>query len=249
MNGSLFGKTTVISGNAAVENPMRFSTKYYDDETKLYYYGYRYYAPGLGRWICRDLIEEQGGINVLVCSNNDLANKIDILGLMIRRNDVPSIVISPPPDTPPLQPPSPPVTSDCVCPPGSNKGTRPDPAYTRPEPNGCGPGYFPIKLDDPMKFTPPFFRSCSFRGPCNYHDNCYATCNSDKGTSDAEFHSAMREACYECSNHIENLITKYLWRAACYETAATYLFFVSQPVGNPYEKSQEDACEDCRCCP
>jgi len=46
--------------------PHRFSTKYYDAETDLYYYGYRYYSPSLGRWISRDPIEEQGGMNLFV---------------------------------------------------------------------------------------------------------------------------------------------------------------------------------------
>ena len=30
------------------------STKYTDQETGLVYYGYRYYSPGLGRWLSRD---------------------------------------------------------------------------------------------------------------------------------------------------------------------------------------------------
>jgi len=38
----------------------RFSTKYHDDETGLYYYGYRYYKPQLGRWPSRDPIGEVG---------------------------------------------------------------------------------------------------------------------------------------------------------------------------------------------
>lgn len=42
-------------------NPFRFSTKWYDAETGLYYYGHRYYSPRLGRWLSRDPIEEAGG--------------------------------------------------------------------------------------------------------------------------------------------------------------------------------------------
>lgn len=30
------------------------STKYWDEDTKLAYYGYRYYGPGVGRWLSRD---------------------------------------------------------------------------------------------------------------------------------------------------------------------------------------------------
>jgi len=35
------------------------STKYLDKETGLYYYGYRYYSPTLGRWLSRDPIGEE----------------------------------------------------------------------------------------------------------------------------------------------------------------------------------------------
>jgi len=45
-------------------NPFRFSTKWFDDETGLCYCGYRYYSPRLGRWISRDPIGEQGGLNL-----------------------------------------------------------------------------------------------------------------------------------------------------------------------------------------
>ena len=35
-----------------------------DDETELLYYGYRYYNASTGRWISRDPIDEQGGLNL-----------------------------------------------------------------------------------------------------------------------------------------------------------------------------------------
>jgi RHS repeat-associated protein len=35
-------------------NPFMFSTKFYDWETGLYYYGHRYYNPSTGRWPSRD---------------------------------------------------------------------------------------------------------------------------------------------------------------------------------------------------
>jgi RHS repeat-associated protein len=41
-------------------NPFMFSTKYYDWETGLYYYGYRYYNPSTGRWLSRDPLGEPG---------------------------------------------------------------------------------------------------------------------------------------------------------------------------------------------
>ena len=57
-----FGESLRTTGPAALDNPFRFSTKYTDDETGLLYYGYRYYAPMLGRWLSRDPIGEQAGM-------------------------------------------------------------------------------------------------------------------------------------------------------------------------------------------
>ena len=47
-----------LSGMILSNAQDRFSTKYYDAEADLYYYGYRYYSPSLGRWISRDPIKE-----------------------------------------------------------------------------------------------------------------------------------------------------------------------------------------------
>jgi RHS repeat-associated protein len=41
-------------------NPFRFSTKYHDNETRLVYYGFRYYEPQTGRWLSRDPLGEPG---------------------------------------------------------------------------------------------------------------------------------------------------------------------------------------------
>ncbi len=55
-----FGRTLSATGPMADAFPFRFSTKYYDSETGLYYYGRRYYSPDLGRWLNPDPIEEEG---------------------------------------------------------------------------------------------------------------------------------------------------------------------------------------------
>ena len=49
-----YGNIIVQCGSASTNNPFRFSTKYLDQETGWYYYGYRYYSPELGRWTRRD---------------------------------------------------------------------------------------------------------------------------------------------------------------------------------------------------
>jgi uncharacterized protein RhaS with RHS repeats len=39
------------------------STKYWDVDTKLAYYGFRYFSPGMGRWMSRDPIGELAEFN------------------------------------------------------------------------------------------------------------------------------------------------------------------------------------------
>ena len=69
-----FGKTISQSGPLADFFRHRFSTKYYDSETCLYYFGYRFYSPTLMRWLNRDPIEESGGQNLYgFCGNNALS--------------------------------------------------------------------------------------------------------------------------------------------------------------------------------
>jgi len=71
---SPFGKLTSSSGSQAGDFRHRFSTKYQDSETNLYYYGYRYYSSELGRWLNRDPVAESGGLNLyLFVRNNSLA--------------------------------------------------------------------------------------------------------------------------------------------------------------------------------
>lgn len=54
-----------------------FSTKYFDAEIGLYYYGYRYYDPSAGRWISRDPIGEAGGLNLNEFVDGDPINGWD----------------------------------------------------------------------------------------------------------------------------------------------------------------------------
>jgi RHS repeat-associated protein len=69
-------------GNIAALFPFLFSTKYHDFEAELYYYGYRYYEPAAGKWLNRDPIAEQGGLNLYGFCQNDPVNAIDPLGLL-----------------------------------------------------------------------------------------------------------------------------------------------------------------------
>ena len=65
-------------------NPLRFVAKHEDDETDLLYYGYRYYNPSTGRWLSRDPIAEDGGVNLYGFSANTPIDAVDVLGLAKR---------------------------------------------------------------------------------------------------------------------------------------------------------------------
>ena len=56
-----YGNTVASSGQMVNDFNFWFSSKYLDQETGLYYYGYRQYIPELGRWASRDPIGEPGG--------------------------------------------------------------------------------------------------------------------------------------------------------------------------------------------
>ena len=65
-----FGNITYQNGGINIFR-YRFSTKLFDPETGLYYYGRRFYDPVWGRWLNRDPIEEDGGLNLYAFCGND----------------------------------------------------------------------------------------------------------------------------------------------------------------------------------
>jgi RHS repeat-associated protein len=84
-----FGNTLVVSDTSVgtswyklgnLDNVHRFSTKPLQNESGLYYYGYRFYDPVTGRWPSRDPIEERGGMNLYGMVGNNIINGVDILG-------------------------------------------------------------------------------------------------------------------------------------------------------------------------
>lgn len=76
-----YGELWRATGVDAPLNPFRFSTKYHDAETGLYYYGYRYYSPDYGRFFSKDPIGESGGLNLYAFVNNNPYNAWDYLGM------------------------------------------------------------------------------------------------------------------------------------------------------------------------
>jgi len=91
-----YGNVAAFSGfmGVSIRRLFCFSTKWVDTELAgaevygavgtdgLYYYGYRYYSPRLGRWMSRDPIEEQGGLNLYGFVGNEPVHKVDTLGLL-----------------------------------------------------------------------------------------------------------------------------------------------------------------------
>ena len=76
-----FGRTILKSGSLVDVFRYRFSTKYFDVETGLYYYGYRFYSPSLMRWFSRDPIGERDCLNLYVFCRNSIPIFVDYLGL------------------------------------------------------------------------------------------------------------------------------------------------------------------------
>ena len=78
---NVFGDTLSQSGIFASVFHHRFSTKYYDAETGLYYHAYRFYSPSLMRWLNHDPIAENGGLNLYAFCKNNAIFSVDPYGL------------------------------------------------------------------------------------------------------------------------------------------------------------------------
>jgi RHS repeat-associated protein len=76
-----FGNLLASSGIMADINLYRFSSKEAHANSGLYYYGFRFYEPGLQRWINADPIEEDGGLNLYGFVYNDPTDLLDLYGL------------------------------------------------------------------------------------------------------------------------------------------------------------------------
>ena len=75
-----FGEPTFKGG--ALDQPYRFSTKRYDENTGLSYYGYRFYNPTIGRWMNRDPLGFGGGdLNLYGMVGQNPGNWVDPEGL------------------------------------------------------------------------------------------------------------------------------------------------------------------------
>ncbi|MFV3328655.1 RHS repeat-associated core domain-containing protein, partial [Pseudomonas sp. NY15372] len=79
-----FGGTAVWAARNEVE--ARFKTVRYSgkerDATGLYYYGYRYYQPWIGRWLSTDPAGTVDGLNLYRMVKNNPVTRLDEQGLM-----------------------------------------------------------------------------------------------------------------------------------------------------------------------
>jgi insecticidal toxin complex protein TccC len=79
-----FGGTACWAGKSALVakyKTIRYSGKE-RDTTGLYYYGYRYYAPWLRRWVSADPSGSMDGLNLYMFCGNNAINYRDALGLV-----------------------------------------------------------------------------------------------------------------------------------------------------------------------
>ncbi|MCB9234042.1 MAG: hypothetical protein H6581_20465 [Bacteroidia bacterium] len=70
----------------------RYSGKERDDATGFYYYGFRYYAPWLGRWLRPDPIGPEDGVNLYAFVGNNPVNGVDKDGLQSTATYEPDVV-------------------------------------------------------------------------------------------------------------------------------------------------------------
>lgn len=72
-----FGEPAATAGTMADRFSFRFMTKRWDPYLGLYDFGERWYSMALRRWINRDPLGEDGGINLYAFCDNDPVNTID----------------------------------------------------------------------------------------------------------------------------------------------------------------------------
>ena len=76
-----FGTAVIALRVDATDNPFRFSTKWFDNDTGLGYWGFRWYGPGMGRWLSRDPVGEMIELGLYNMVANDCVNCADLVGL------------------------------------------------------------------------------------------------------------------------------------------------------------------------
>lgn len=83
---SPYGTTTYLASQSQLEAPKRYgyTGKERDEESGMYYYGARYYFPGIGRWVSCDPAGLVDGVDVYVYVRCNPVNLVDPDGRMFR---------------------------------------------------------------------------------------------------------------------------------------------------------------------
>lgn len=76
-----FGEKETLNSQLTVENPWTYSNKRWDKESNLVFFGLRYYAPDLGRWITADPSGFGDGPNLYAYLHNNPFKYYDPFGL------------------------------------------------------------------------------------------------------------------------------------------------------------------------
>ena len=81
--GAMRSTTGTLASTIGKLNPFRYRGYFYDDETKLYYVGSRYYDPQIRRWISPDAYVSTGqgllGSNMYLYCGNNTVNRFDAI--------------------------------------------------------------------------------------------------------------------------------------------------------------------------
>jgi len=83
-----FGRLLASSGTLAAANTYRFSSKEVMLASGFYSFGYRFYDPATQRWLNRDPIGEDGGVNLYGYVGNNSISGVDAFGLWSWDNDL-----------------------------------------------------------------------------------------------------------------------------------------------------------------
>ena len=194
--------------------------------TSRNYYGYRYYSTEMGRWISRDPMEEDGGINFYAFVKNNSIDVIDNLGLYF---------VGPFPDPPPASDPCEKCPDTGKIRAGGSCGTeyRTKQQNGVPSGNGCG-------SKDGKKF-PEGSPLWDFAPACDSHDMCYGTCGSGKFSCDKKILEDMHSVCF-AYKFIPILF------GLCTAQADAYVAGIIIGGNDAYEKGQDEFCRWKTCC-
>lgn len=78
---AIYSKDGSLLDTSLVNNPWLFSSKRYDEESGLIFYGKRYYDPATAKWISRDPLEAFDGANPYLFLHNNPLTHVDLYGL------------------------------------------------------------------------------------------------------------------------------------------------------------------------